>query len=275
MSIEVLTDREELKNFLTRDRVGNAYLLGDLDPAYLPYCTWFGLRVDGELAALVLLYHGLRLPVVLLASSAAPAEEAPAHRSERLRVLLRGLESRIPQRLWVHAWEEHGPVAEEFFKETAFKRMIRMGLERGSYERPVCKREVEGRVRRLEHKDTAMIVGLYQHFPDNFFEPYLLETGLYFGIEREDRRELAGIAGIHVHSRTYDIAAIGNLVVHPDCRRQGLATALTSRLLDELFKTVSLVTLNVEEGNMSAIGTYKKFGFVPHRVYFEGNVETK
>lgn len=275
MSIEVLTDREELRRFLTRDRVGNAYLLGDLDPAYLPYCTWFGSREDGELVALLLLYQGLRLPVVLLASSAAPADQAATYRSARLRTLLSGLASRLPPRLWIHAWEEHGPIAEEFFLKTTFKRMIRMGLEREAYERPACSSQLERRVRRLEHKDTASIVEIYQHFPDNFFEPYLLETGLYFGIERKDQRGLAGIAGIHVHSESYDIAAIGNLVVHPDCRRQGIATAMTSRLLDELFKTVSLVTLNVEEGNVSAIGTYKKFGFAPHRVYFEGNVETK
>ena len=276
MPVEELKDREELREFLTRDRVGNAYLLGDLDPAYLPYCTWYGSRIEGQLDALLLYYRGLRLPVILLASSAPEPGEASAPRTERLRELLQQLKSKLPGNLWVHAWEEHGAMIRGCFRVSSLKRMLRMSLQRNNYKPPVKRQDVLhfDDVRRLEHKDTAAIVELYRHFPDNFFEPYQLEEGLYFGIERGDGRGLVGIAGIHVHSKAYDIAAIGNLVVHPAHRRQGYATAMTTRLLDELFETVSLVTLNVEEGNVAAIGTYKKFGFTPHRVYFEGNVET-
>ncbi|MBH25438.1 MAG: hypothetical protein CMH57_13525 [Myxococcales bacterium] len=278
MPIEELKDREELRIFLTRDRVGNAYLLGDLDPVYLPYCTWYGNRVDGQLQAVLLLYSGLRMPVILTASSSAtPASRPQEHKERSARYLLELLEHvrlQLPSPLWVHAWENHHPVLNDSFSKLSLKRMQRMGLERDAYIRPDDE-EGQRSVRRLDHTDTAAIVELYRHFPDNFFEPYQLETGLYFGIDAEGGRGLAGIAGIHVHSKTYDIAAIGNLVVHPEHRRRGYATAVTTRLLDELFQTVSLVTLNVREGNVAAIGTYKKFGFVRHRVYFEGRVEIR
>ncbi|MEO1267057.1 MAG: GNAT family N-acetyltransferase [Myxococcota bacterium] len=273
MPIEELQDRDEIKAFLTRDRIGNAYLLGDLDPLYLPYCTWYGNRVDGALEAVFLLYSGLRLPVLMIASSSSQQATRPQEHKERsashLMHLFEQMQATLPSPLWVHAWENHGLVLDRFLVTSALKRMQRMGLERSSYIRPDIPEGV--RVRRLDHTDTAAIMELYHHFPDNFFEPYLLETGLYFGIDAEDG--LAAIAGIHVHSETYDIAAIGNLLVHPDHRRRGYATAVTSRLLDELFETVSLVTLNVRDGNVAAIGTYKKFGFVRHRVYFEGRVE--
>ena len=34
MPIERVTDREELRRFLMKDRLANAYLLGNLDPQY-------------------------------------------------------------------------------------------------------------------------------------------------------------------------------------------------------------------------------------------------
>jgi len=277
MPIEELNDRDELRDFLTRDRVGNAYLLGDLDPVYLPYCTWYGNRVDGDLEAVLLLYSGLRMPVILTASSTATPTYRPQEHKERsaryLMQLLAGVGAQLPSPLWVHAWENHRPVLDAWFSKLSLKRMQRMGLERDAYIRPDI--GSGAKVRRLDHTDTAAIVELYRHFPDNFFEPYQLETGLYFGIDAGGGRGLAGIAGIHVHSQAHDIAAIGNLLVHPEHRRRGYATAVTSRLLDELFQTVSLVTLNVREGNVAAISTYKKFGFVRHRVYFEGQVEIR
>ena len=46
MQVEALHDHDELESFLARDRVGNAYLIGDLDQAYAPFCRWFGCRND-------------------------------------------------------------------------------------------------------------------------------------------------------------------------------------------------------------------------------------
>lgn len=110
---------------------------------------------------------------------------------------------------------------------------------------------------------------LYEHYPDNFFEPYQLETGLYFGVRDEDIG-LASIAGIHVVSESHDVAVIGNFVTHPERRGRGYASACTARLLSELFETVSLVALNVQEDNEPAQRMYRNFGFEENNVFYEG-----
>lgn len=270
-----VTDADELKRFLVRDRVANAYLLGDLDPAYLPYCTWYGGRTpSGELGALVLVYEGLRLPAVLtVAPPCADSADQDAIKSGlgMLDEVFTQVRHALPREFWVHAWEHHRLLLDRHFEPGALKPMIRMGLTRQAYRRQAS----DVAVRRLGHVDTARIMALYGYFPDHFFEPYQLESGLYFGVDGDDGQSLAAIAGIHVHSRSHDIAAIGNLVTHPDYRRRGHATAVTTVLLDALFETVSLVTLNVEKTNVAAIKTFEKFGFTRHHVYYEGRVETR
>ena len=55
----------------------------------------------------------------------------------------------------------------------------------------------------------------------------MLETGKYFGIRREGI--LVSVAGIHVYSPEYDVAALGNITTHPDFRGQGLGRKVTAR----------------------------------------------
>ena len=263
MPVEAFDKTDQLRDFLTQDRVGNAYLLGDLDPAYLPFCDWFGFVEEDEIEALLLVYKGLSLPAVL---TVGPKDPYRAHHC--LNELFDKVKSKLPDQFWIHALEPHRSALVSHFKAGDLKRMIRMSLRKEDYR----SQEMNLPVRRLDHSDTAAIMGLYQHYPDNFFEPYQLETGLYFGIDADEGDALAAIAGIHVFSQAYDIAAIGNLVTHPDHRRKSYATAVTTSLLNELFESVSLVTLNVQEGNLAAIGTYEKFGFNHHHVYYEGRV---
>ena len=61
-----------------------------------------------------------------------------------------------------------------------------------------------------------------------------------------------------------DEGYISNVAVAPDCRRQGIASALITALLrraDEL--QLSFVTLEVRESNAPAIALYERFGFAP------------
>ncbi len=259
MSVESIDDRDEMRQFLMADRLANAYLLGNLDPQYLPFCRWYCLRDDdGALDSLLLLYTGLSLPAVFMVGTEANFE-----------TMLRECRKHLPERFHFHVGEEQMTVVEGVFEPSTYERMIRMGLEQANYQHG--KSDLE-KVERLGHRDTASIMDLYQHYPDNFFEPYQLETGLYFGV-RDDELGLSSIAGIHVFSEEHDVAVIGNFVTHPDRRGRGLASACTARLLDELFERVSFVALNVQEGNEPAIGLYSKFGFDKNNVYYEGRVE--
>jgi ribosomal-protein-alanine N-acetyltransferase len=57
-------------------------------------------------------------------------------------------------------------------------------------------------------------------------------------------------------------AEILNIVAAPECRRQGLATALLREGLDRLAQAqVSRVWLEVRESNIAAQGLYRRFGF--------------
>ncbi|MEZ4458612.1 MAG: GNAT family N-acetyltransferase [bacterium] len=259
MAAEHITDREELRRFLMRDRLANAYLLGNLDPAYFGFCKWYGLRdAQGELENLALLYTGLSLPAVFVCGS-----------SERVEELLRTCRSELPSRFHFHVLEEQMTEIQGVFEPSSFQRMIRMGLERSAYKHVDSPKLHSIEVERLGHRDTLAIMDLYQHYPDNFFEPYQLETGLYFGV-RDPDLGLASIAGIHVFSAEHDVAVIGNFVTHPRRRGKGLATACTARLLDELFEHVSFVALNVQEDNTPAIRMYSNFGFEKNNFFYEG-----
>lgn len=262
MSVEPLNNREELRDFLVQDRLANAYLLGNLDPAYFQFCKWYGIRNGGGgLESLALVYTGLSLPVVFIVG--------PENRFEEM---IQECQSVLPDRFHFHVQEDRMHVIEGIFEPQSFQKMHRMGLERSHYRRletgltPInCER--------LGHRDTLAIMDLYQHYPDNFFEPYQLETGFYFGVRDEDLG-LASIAGIHVFSAEHDVAVIGNFVTHPERRGQGLATACTATLLEELFERISFVALNVQEGNEPALRMYSNFGFEKNNDFYEGRIST-
>ena len=61
-----------------------------------------------------------------------------------------------------------------------------------------------------------------------------------------------------------DEGYISNVAVAPDCRRQGIASALIAALLRRAKELqLSFVTLEVRESNAPAIALYERFGFAP------------
>ena len=59
-----------------------------------------------------------------------------------------------------------------------------------------------------------------------------------------------------------DEIQILNLGVHPICRRRGVGRALVQRVIDEAYeKQVNTITLEVRDGNESAMKLYESFGF--------------
>lgn len=260
-SLAPLFDKELLQRFLMKDRYANAYLLGMLDQAYDPFCKWFG-RLDhaGEITDLVLKYQGLSIPIAFLVG--APSEDA--------RPFFQAALAHLPKRFEFHVISEQMSVFRETYNVNACQKMHRMGLENIHY---TSHDFPDVAVERLGHRDTAAIMRLYEHYPDHFFEPYQLESGLYFGV-RDPELGLISIAGVHNISFDHDVAVIGNLVTHPSARGKGLASACTGRLLDELFEKVSFVALNVQSHNEPAIRMYTNFGFGPNNIFYEGRCES-
>ena len=74
-----------------------------------------------------------------------------------------------------------------------------------------------------------------------------------------DGERLAGYVGSQT---VMDESDMMNLAVHPDCRKQGTATALIVGLVEELAKRGSrCLTLEVRASNENAISVYRKLGF--------------
>lgn len=260
--VEKIRERARLVEFLKQDPVANAYMLGHLDPLYFPFCRWFGVaNGSGGLGSLLCVYNGLSLPVAFMSGT------------EHFRELLLGLGDYLPRRFHFHVLDEQMEVVRDVLKPVREQKMLRMVLDRQRYAalRPSIAEEIPDIASRLNHRDTAAIMATYEHYPDHLFEPYQLETGLYFGV-RDEELGLASIAGVHVVSVDHEVAVIGNFVTHPERRGHGLSTACTLRLLDELFERVPFVALNVQDDNAPAIHIYEKFGFETNNVFFEGRV---
>jgi GNAT superfamily N-acetyltransferase len=260
MVVREITERELVGRFLKHGLVENAYQLGYLDEAYAEFCHWYGCE-DPGLQTLVLIYTGLSRPGIFTAGN--PAGIKP---------ILKEFDQAFPERATGHIARAHMDAIRTHYRDDNMRLMLRMGLRRDQFVDPG--HDATASVEVLTHRDTGAIMRLYGAWPDNFFEPYQLETGLYFGVRGEDG-ELACIAGIHNVSRQFDVAAIGNLVTHPSQRGKGYARVVTAALLRETFKRVGNVTLDVEDENTPAMRLYQHFGFRHSADFWEGELSLR
>jgi len=72
---------------------------------------------------------------------------------------------------------------------------------------------------------------------------------------------LASIAGVHVYSEQYRVAALGNIATLPSHRRKGHGTRVTARFCQSLSQHIDHIGLNVKADNTSAVSCYEKLGF--------------
>ena len=121
---------------------------------------------------------------------------------------------------------------------------------------------------RLNESDTNVLVDFYRRsYPGNWFDPRMLKTGMYLGYRSDGR--LTAVAGVHVYSKRYRVAALGNIATDPEYRGKGLCKSLTSSLCQQLMKTVDCIGLNVQCNNYVAISCYESVGFELIATYTE------
>ncbi|MEP7145520.1 MAG: GNAT family N-acetyltransferase, partial [bacterium] len=174
----------------------------------------------------------------------------------RMYELVEKLKSRLPEKFYAHL---SGDIINIFGNESIldnFGKHFKMAL----YRKEMLIDEEDKNIHRLGINDIEKIQQLYERsYPENFFDKRMLETGKYFGYFANGK--LTGVAGIHVYSEKYKVAALGNITILPEYRGRSIGQKLTSALCNDLLETVDNIGLNVHSENHPAINCYKNIGF--------------
>lgn len=239
-------DKKLIERFLRKNAELHIYSIGDLDDFFWQYTTWYGLTNDNVPEAIVLLYTGQTLPTLLALSDELTF----------MSVLLKSIIHLLPSQFYAH----FSPGLENIFQKThkleAHGEHYKMALK----DRSIAKSMDCSKVTRVPPSDLNDVIQLYKaSYPGNWFDPRMLETNQYFGIREGEA--LVSIAGIHVYSEAYGVAALGNITTHPSWRNKGYGTLVTARLCQSLSENIDHIGLNVKTDNMIAISCYEKLGF--------------
>ncbi len=286
--VKNLRDREEILSFLQQDRLYAAYAIGDLEPSLFARCQWFGAEDNGKTQALALLFTGLN-PHALFTMGDTDGVAAILDSALRLG----SGQALQPKRAYFTCRAEHLPVVEASYALDEIEKMLRMVITSADF-RPVLsppvlsvaegpKGHVPGPAIRLNPTHLDQLLELYRLGGGSAFAPYQLRDGVYYGIEVSG--QLVSVAGTHLVSPTFGVAAVGNIFTRPNHRRRGYATACTSHVVEELLalrrdfgepfgyaqdrlsraaqdRAQGLdVVLNVNRENAEAIEIYERLGF--------------
>jgi ribosomal protein S18 acetylase RimI-like enzyme len=258
----LLHNKPEIEAYFRQNTALHLYEIGDLDDYFWGHTTWYAVKDDQRILQIALLYSGDTLPVLLALA------DPPIMNME---ILLRSAIPFLPRKFYVHLSEDMDGIISDYYQLEFHGTFNKMLLRHPSRLRDIDTSEVV----RLDNSDLEDMMILYQtSYPGNWFDPKILDTGQFFGIRRNT--QLVSVAGIHVYSPEYQIAALGNITTHPQFRGKGLATSVCARLCQSLWeKEIDHIGLNVKSDNMNAITSYKKFGFEHVGTYQEYTASQK
>jgi ribosomal protein S18 acetylase RimI-like enzyme len=228
------------------------YLIGDLEPGLFEECRWVGAQANGRLDALALLYKGLDPPPLWLVGDidGLRAILERSDFSEQVHILCRPQSLELTRAFY--AWKRAEP-------------MWRMVLP------PARFGHVSGDCIPLAPIHADQLTELFRLGGGLAFSPEQIARGVFYGAMQDG--QIVAVAGTHLVSANYSVAAIGNVFVHPDCRGRGHGTAVTSAVAHELLRRgIQDVVLNVAQDNASAIHIYEKLGFECYCPFYEGSV---
>ena len=241
-----LHDKDRIEHFLRKNCHTNIYSIGDLDNFFWPYTNWYGYEANGNIEAIALMYVGLQLPTLLAFSN---EHDVTAD-------LLASIRHLLPNSFYAHLSPELEVVLNTAYNLRSHGEHYKMALT----DKTLASTEDCSEIERLGMKDMGAIQTLYEEsYPGNWFDSRMLETSQYFGIMEKNR--LVSIAGIHVYSPKYKVAALGNITTLPSHRNKGYGRRVTARLCQSLIDEGIDIGLNVKIDNKAAISCYEKIGF--------------
>ncbi len=254
------TDKHRLKRHFEKDKVLFSYHLGDLDDFYFPQCQWAVDYPDrAKIEEAILVYTGCEVPSVLAFGL-----------TDRFEELLNQMLPLLPQKFYCHFQEKDRKMFLESYSETKLGTHIKMKLE--NFQKVDSDNSLD--IKQLDMSHLEILKQLYQEaYQNNYFIERMLQTGKYYGCFDKDK--IIAVSGVHVDSDEYKIAVLGNITTAVDYRGKGIATKVTSRLLDDLTVNDKTVCLNVKADNEPAIASYRKLGFVKVHEYEEALMRLK
>lgn len=260
MKYRCLHDKEVIERFLREDVSLHLYGIGDLDDFLWPYTTWYGYEIDGNLAAIALMYVGLPLPTLL----------ALSNEPQVMGDLLSAIRHLLPHRFYAHLSPGVATALNEVYHLESHGLYYKMALTNST----LASQQDGSAVTRLSMADRDPIEAFYtESYPGNWFDPRMLETKQYFGIMEDNR--IVSIAGVHVYSPRYRVAALGDITTHPEYRNKGYGRRVTARLCQSLNDEGMAIGLNVKADNAAAIACYERIGFTIAASYEEFMIQRK
>ena len=171
------------------------------------------------------------------------------------------LASMKDERIWANVRPEVDDIVRRYYRPDKAVRMRRMYLDR-----PVVS---TGKAVPLSLSDRSDIEQLLKQGDWVLFLPHALASGHYYGVREKGR--LIAIAGTHLASSRYDIAALGTGFTHPDHRGKGLAKICSSHVLASVGRAgIRRVVPNVEDEKSAARRVYERLGFQTACTYLDG-----
>ncbi len=258
MHLVCLHDKKAIETFLRNNIYLHIYSIGDLDDFFWQNTQWYALKENDAIQAITLLYTVRPVPVLL-----AVSEE-----KNILQELLQSILHILPRAFYSHLSPGVEAVFGARYELQSHGEHYKMALSSNSL---LCDVDCSQAIR-LGCDNLKDIQQLYKNsYPGNWFDPRMLETKQYFGIRVENR--LVSIAGIHVYSQAYKVAALGNIVTHPDYRGNGFGKCVTAKVCQSLSESIDHIGLNVKADNESAIAMYDKLGFEVIGKYYESMIK--
>lgn len=256
MPIVSLHRKDQIEPILRRNVFLHIYALGDLDDFFWPFTTWYALEDGNNVRAILLLYTAFETPTVMALSD--PSYDA-------LHELLRGARRFLPSRFYAHLSSGWRDALGPNLKVDSRGPHLKMALVEPSLQASGIDNAI-----RLTQADVDDLRALYKvGYPANWFDPRQIDVG-YYGVRVDGK--LVSAAGAHVYSPGHRVAALGNIVTHPDHRGRGYAAAATAKLCLELSATTDHIGLNVKADNAAAIACYQRLGFRPVAEYEEATI---
>jgi ribosomal protein S18 acetylase RimI-like enzyme len=247
-----LTDERRILDFLETDRLYAAYAIGDLEADLFAQCTWVGAETGERLQALALRFSGLEPPALFLMGD-----------TEGLRAILEG--ATYPERVYLTCRPAHLPLTRAFYRWDRTIAMWRMALKASRFRPGVY----AGACVRLTSTHVDRMTRLFALGGGIAFSPTQVAQGIFYGVLAAG--QLVAVAGTHLVSPAYGVAAVGNVFTHPDHRGRGYGTATTAAVVAELLQHgIRDIVINVSQENAVAVRIYERLGFERYCSFLEG-----